>query len=464
MRKKVGFVSLGCPKNLVDTEVMLGRLQGEGYELTADPRDAEVIVVNTCGFIDAAKQESIDTILEMARHKEAGSCRRLVVAGCLAQRYSADIERELPEVDAVIGLDELDSIATVCGESEASRRGEPLVADGSAAYLYDHLAPRTLTTPGHYAYLKISEGCDYPCTFCIIPRIRGAYRSRDPESILAEAEALAGRGVRELLLIAQDTTRYGHELGMRNGLASLLRQLAGIDGIEWVRFLYAYPTTVEDSLLAAMADEPALCRYVDVPLQHASDSVLKAMKRPGTGQSNLALLGRVREAVPDVAVRSSFIVGFPGETEEDFGRLLDFVERAELDHVGVFTYSNEEGTEAYAPIETVSPGEKERRRRRLMELQSRHSLTRNRRRVGSRARAIVDGVSGETEHLLEARTERQAPSIDGVVLVNDGAAPAGSFVEVELTEAHPHDLVGRIVSVEDAPALPVTSPGASRGA
>lgn len=291
--KKVGFVSLGCPKNLLDSEVMLGHLTRAGYELVSRPEEAEVLVVNTCGFIEAAKQESIDTILEMARHKETGRCRRLVVTGCLAQRYSRQIASEIPEVDVVFGLDQLHTITEACEEEQ--RRVTPLSADGSAAYLYDHLAPRVLTTPSHYAYVKISEGCDYPCTFCIIPRIRGSYRSRQPESILAEAESLAARGVKELVLIAQDTTRYGDELGLKRGLAALLRQLAAVEGIEWVRFLYAYPTTVDDSVLEAMADEPALCRYVDIPLQHASDPILKAMKRPGTGKSNRALLRRIRE-------------------------------------------------------------------------------------------------------------------------------------------------------------------------
>jgi ribosomal protein S12 methylthiotransferase len=452
MSKKVGFVSLGCPKNLVDSEVMLGRLSGRGFEITAEPGDADVIVVNTCSFIDKAKQESIDTILEMARYKDEGSCQKLVVSGCLAQRYASEIRSELPEVDAVIGLDQLESITDVCGADEspgALSGAAPLKADGSASYLYDHLTPRTLATPSHYAYLKISEGCDYPCTFCIIPKIRGSYRSRKPDSILAEAEALGRRGVKELLLIAQDTTRYGQELGMRNGLAELLRQLAGVDGIEWIRFLYAYPTTVDDSVLEAMAEESSLCRYVDIPLQHASDSVLKAMKRPGTGPSNLALLERMREAVPSIAVRSSFIVGFPGETEADFRRLVDFVGAAELDHVGVFTYSNEEGTEAFVPSEAVSAEQKAERRDRLMALQQGISLRRNQARVGAYVRAIVDGVSEESEHLLEARTEWQAPSIDGVVLINEGTAPQGSFADVQLTEAHEYDLVGRIVEARE---------------
>jgi len=368
------------------------------------------------------------------------------VTGCLAQRYSEKIAKELPEVDAVIGLDQLHMV--VEASEGVARRVESLRADGSAAYLYDHLAPRVRTTPAHYAYLKISEGCDYPCTFCIIPKIRGAYRSRTPESILAEAETLAAQNVRELVLIAQDTTRYGDELGMRHGLAGLLRQLAHVDGIEWVRFLYAYPTTVDDAVLQAMADEPALCRYVDIPLQHASNRVLKAMKRPGTGESNKALIQRIRDSVPGVAIRSSFVVGFPGETEADFESLLDFCADVRLDHVGAFTYSNEEGTEAFVPIETVSDEEKARRRDLLMEQQSEISRQKNEERVGSKLRVLVEGLSDESDLLLQGRAEHQAPGIDGVVLINDGEAEAGCFATVEISEAHPYDLVGRVLETE----------------
>jgi ribosomal protein S12 methylthiotransferase len=444
--KRVGFVSLGCPKNLLDSEVMLGHLRRAGYQFVERPEEAEVLVVNTCGFIEQAKQESIDAILEMARHKEKGNCRRLVVTGCLAQRYAREIGEEVPEVDVVFGLDGLDTIVEAC--EGGTRRIEDLHPDGSAAYLYDHLAPRVLTTPSHYAYVKISEGCDYPCTFCIIPKIRGRFRSREPESILEEAESLAAGGVKELVLVAQDTTRYGADLGVRRGLASLLRQLARVTGIAWIRFLYAYPTTVDDAVLEAMADEPALCRYIDMPLQHASDRILKAMKRPGTGASNRALLTRIREAVDGVALRSSFIVGFPGETEDDFRELLDFCAEVELDHLGVFTYSNEEDTEAFVGKEALSRSEKARRRDRLMRQQSGISLRKNRARVGAKLRVLVEGPSEETELLLQGRAAHQAPGIDGVVLINEGAAASGSFAEVEITEAHPYDLVGRVVPSE----------------
>ena len=442
--KTVGVVSLGCPKNLVDSEVMLGHLTKSGYEITETPEKAETLIVNTCGFIDKAKQESIDTILEMARYKRDGCLQRLVVTGCLAQRYSQEIMEELPEVDAVIGLDQLHTIDAVVAQKE--RVETSLKADGSVAYLYDHLVPKIQSTPAHYAYVKISEGCDYPCTFCIIPKIRGAYRSRDSDSILAEVESLAQSGVKEICLIAQDTTRYGGELGQRNGLASLLRRLANVSGIEWIRFLYAYPTTLDNEVLEIIASEPSLCRYVDIPLQHGSDKVLKAMKRPGTAESNMNLIRKIRECVPDVSIRSSFIVGFPGETDADFESLMNFCKEAELDHLGVFTYSNEEGTEAFVPFETVSEEEKEFRKRVLMEAQSVISLRKNQRRLGSCVRVLVEGFSEETELLLQGRTEHQAPGIDGVVLINGGVAEIGDFVEVKLTEAHPYDLVGHVVT------------------
>lgn len=442
-KNKVGFISLGCPKNLLDSEVMMGHLTADGYEMTSVPSEADVLVVNTCGFIEPAKEESIDTILEMAGHKQSGSCRRLVVTGCLAQRYASDITREIPEVDAVIGLDQVEAITRVV-EGDA-RHVESLTADASAAYLYDHHSPRVLATAPHTAYLKISEGCEYPCTFCIIPKIRGRYRSRAPDSVLAEAESLAKRGVKELILIAQDTTRYGVELGLRHGLADLLRDLARVEGVEWVRFLYAYPTTITDRTLEVMAEEPRVCRYIDMPLQHASNRILKAMKRPGTAASYQKLILSIREAVPGVSLRSSFIVGFPGETEEDFKTLVDFCREVEFDHLGVFTYSNEEGTEAFDPTETLSESEKTGRRDHLMSQQTTISLRKNRERVGAKLRILVEGPSEETDLLLRGRTEGQAPEIDGSVLINDGSAEPGSFVKVEVSEAHPYDLVARIL-------------------
>jgi ribosomal protein S12 methylthiotransferase len=306
-----------------------------------------------------------------------------------------------------------------------------------------------LATPPFSAYIKISEGCDYPCTFCIIPKIRGHYRSRTEDSVVAEAESLAGQGVREILLIAQDTTRYGVDHGKRNGLASLLGQLSRVDGIEWLRFLYAYPTTLNESILEAINDYPEICRYIDIPLQHASDSVLKAMKRPGTRASNTKMIERMRTVVPGVAIRSSFIVGFPGESEDDFAQLLDFCGEVELDHLGVFTYSHEEGTEAFSREDTIPEEEKQRRRGELMEQQAAISLRKNSAFVGRKVRVLIEGPSPQSELVLGGRTERQAPEIDGTVLVTDGWAESGTFAKVEITEAHPYDLVGTVVEPEN---------------
>ncbi len=441
-RGTVGLVSLGCPKNLVDSEVMLGHLQRRGYELVADAHQADVIVVNTCAFIDRAKQESVDTILEMAREKEQGRARRLVVTGCLAQRYDADLRREIPEIDATLGTGQVDDIVRAV-------EGADTVTDadqGLPTWVYDHTAPRLLSTPSYMAYLKISEGCDYTCTFCIIPTLRGKHRSRRPEDVLAEARALAARGVKELVLVAQDSTRYGLDLGLRDGLAPLLRALGEVDGVRWIRVMYAYPATLSDAILDAMASEPRVAKYVDIPLQHASEAMLKRMKRP-TGKGNLlGMLERIRARVPGVAIRTSFIVGFPGETEADFEELLAFVKAAEFDNVGVFTYSDEEGTAAFELSERVDGRTKANRRRRLMALQKRIALRRNRARVGQRVEVLVEGQHPESEFLLKGRLAGQAHEIDGSVLINDGQADVGAFVTCEITEAHPYDLVGRIVS------------------
>src|SRR5688500_2881008 len=369
---KIGMVSLGCPKNLVDSEVMLGLAQKQGHQLTREAGDAEVLIVNTCAFIDKAKQESIDAILEMAEHKKTGACRTLVVTGCMAERYRDELRQQIPEIDAVLGTGEVPEIVGVLGG--AARRddgapallpllrpsGEPIAMAGAPAiareprvptYIYDADTPRLLATPRHYAYLKIAEGCDYKCAFCIIPTLRGSYRSRPAESIVREAEALAARGVKELLLISQDTTFYGIDQGERGALARLLRRLNRIDGLTWIRMLYLYPTTITDDVLDAMADSEKVCKYVDLPLQHASDAVLKRMKRPGTRAQYERLLTRIRQRLPGVALRTTFIVGFPGETARDFDELKAFVESVEFDHVGVFTYSHEEGTSAYALTE-----------------------------------------------------------------------------------------------------------------
>ncbi|MCA1618692.1 MAG: 30S ribosomal protein S12 methylthiotransferase RimO [Acidobacteria bacterium] len=448
--KKVGFISLGCPKNLVDSEVMMGRLKQEGYEITSDAAEADTLVVNTCGFIDAAKKESVDAILEAARLKSEGKCQRLVVAGCLVERYRDELRAEMPEVDAFIGTSQINDITTVA-DSRVNTRQLPVLPLGNqtATYLYDESTPRVLATPGHFAYVKIAEGCDRPCAFCFIPQMRGHFRSRRFGSVVAEAKRLAEQGVRELILVAQDSSRYGEDLGERDALAHLMRELCGLEGVEWVRVMYTYPTHISDAFLDVLAAEPKAVKYLDMPLQHASQNVLKLMKRGGNRESLERLIARVRGRVPGIAVRTTFITGFPGETERDFEELLAFVREVEFDRVGVFTYSDEEGTPAFDLPGKVDPKVARKRRDRLMRAQSRISLKRNRARVGEVVRVLFEGVSEETDLLWQGRTGAQAPEIDGCVLINDapeGFEPEpGRFVNVEITEAQEYDLVGRIV-------------------
>lgn len=430
---------------------MLGRLQRAGYRIVPRTQEAEVLVVNTCAFIDRAKQESIDAILELAREKEQGRARRLVVTGCLTQRYDAELRREIPEIDATLGTGQVEGIVrAVAGHGTSVAE-----AEGAApSWVYDHRQPRLLSTPPWLAYVKISEGCDYTCSFCIIPSLRGRHRSRGVEDIVAEVRALARRGVREVVLVAQDSTRYGLDHGVRDGLSYLLRRLSRLDGIRWIRVMYAYPATLSDRILEAMAAEDKVVKYLDIPLQHASEAVLRRMKRP-TGRGNLlGMIERIRERVPGVALRSSFIVGFPGESERDFETLLRFVEAAQLDHVGVFTYSDEEGTASFALPGRLSARVKESRRRRLLALQKRLSLRKHRQLVGQRQLVLVEGTHPDSDLLLRGRLASQAPEIDGQVILNDGSAEAGSFVYCRISEAHPYDLVAQIE--------PVASTGAAR--
>jgi ribosomal protein S12 methylthiotransferase len=448
--KKVGFISLGCPKNLVDSEVMMGRLKQEGYELTSDAAEADTLVVNTCGFIDAAKKESIDAILEAARLKSEGKCQRLVVAGCLVERYRDELRAEMPEVDAFIGTSQINDI-TKAADPRVNTRSLPVLPLGNqtATYLYDESTPRVLATPGHYAYVKIAEGCDRPCAFCFIPQMRGHFRSRRFGSVVAEAKQLAGQGVKEIILVAQDSSRYGEDLGEADALAHLMRELCRLEGVEWVRVMYTYPTHISDAFLDVLAEEPKAVKYLDMPLQHASRNVLRLMKRGGSRESLERLIGRVRRAVPGIAVRTTFITGFPGETEEDFAELLTFIKNVEFDRVGVFTYSDEEGTPAYDLPGKVDAKVARARRAKLMRAQSRISLRKNRARVGEVVRVLFEGASEETDLLWQGRTQTQAPDIDGCVLINDapeGFAPEpGQFVNVEITEAQQYDLVGMIV-------------------
>jgi ribosomal protein S12 methylthiotransferase len=454
--QKIGFVSLGCPKNLVDSEVMMGQLRDHGYELTTDRETADVIVVNTCGFIQSAKEESINTILEMAELKDTARLKRLVVAGCLVERYRQDLLKQLPEIDAVLGTSEIEKIVAAVDPVAAAAQDAAFVASnawmarGLPTYLYDEDSPRLLATPKHFAYVKIAEGCDHTCAFCAIPQMRGKYRSRRAGSILREAEQLAAAGVKELVLISQDSTQYGLDLGIKDGLADLLRSLARVDGIEWIRVMYTYPNSLSDATLAAMAEEPKVCNYLDMPLQHASAAVLKRMRRGGNRQLLEKLLSRARQFVPEITLRTTFIVGFPGETEEDFEELMQFIRDVEFDRVGVFTYSDEEGTHGYGLDDKISPRVMRSRRAKLMREQARISKRRNRSLAGKRLRAMLEGVSQETDLLLQARLESQAPEVDGHVLINDlpegfNAQP-GDFIEIEITEAHEYDLVARAVS------------------
>jgi ribosomal protein S12 methylthiotransferase len=451
---RVGMISLGCAKNLVDGELMLGHLQQAGIELTADPTEADVVVVNTCGFIDDAKRESIEAVLEVAQAKKTGRVRRLVVAGCMAQAYAAEMQKEIPEIDAFIGLDELDRITeAVRGELAAhipDQRG--------ALRVYDHSSPRIVST-GSHAYLKVAEGCNNPCSFCHIPAMRGAFRSRTVDDLVAEAQVLFRQGVQEVVLIAQDTTRYGEDLGLEHGLRTLVERLLAETEIPWVRFLYAYPATLDESLFELMASDKRFLPYLDIPLQHANRRVLKAMKRGGDARSYRRLIERARATVPDLVVRTTFIVGFPGEGDQEFGELMDFVREVRFDHLGAFSYSWQDENPGAELGDPVAQEVKEQRRNALLESQQEIALEHNLALVGRTLPALVTGTLPEMELLLEGRLQRQAPEIDGRLLINDGTAPAGSLVEVEITDAHPYDVVGGIIRIlsrgKVAPNLPV---------
>jgi ribosomal protein S12 methylthiotransferase len=449
---KIGFVSLGCPKNLVDSEVMMGQLVARGHELTPHPSEAEVLVVNTCSFVDPAKKESVDTILEMAEYKKVGRARKLIVAGCLVERYRGDIRKEMPEVDAIVGTNELDSIVGLC-------EGEGHAGDAAAPYLYHDLTPRVLSTPRHYAYVKIAEGCDHPCTFCVIPQYRGAFRSRRFESVVSEAARLFAQGIREINLIGQDTTCYGEDLGIRDGLAALLARLAEVPapGQKWIRFLYAYPNRVTQKLLDTIAEHPSLVKYIDMPLQHASAGVLRRMQRGSHGEAFLKLIERIRRTIPGVAIRTSMIVGFPGETAEDFEELCQFIQAAKFDNLGVFAYSDEDTSASYRLDGKVDGRTMQNRKRRLMAIQRRVARARNRALVGTETQVLVAGRSQETDLLWEGRTPGQAPDIDGVVLINDveGSEPAaGEIRRLRITEAHDYDVVGTLLPATEAAPKP----------
>jgi ribosomal protein S12 methylthiotransferase len=446
-KTKVGFISLGCPKNLVDSEVMLGTLAGRGYSITPHKEDADVIVVNTCGFIDSAKKESIDTILEMAELKTEGNCKKLVVAGCLAERYRSEIQKQIPEIDFIFGPDELGRILEA-----VQLEGSEDTADISIDALYSSTEvptiPRILTTPSYMAYLKISEGCDHVCSFCAIPGFRGRFRSRTIHDLASESRRLAEQGVRELVIVSQDTMAYGKDLGIPNGITQLLRELARIDGFEWIRFLYCYPNMVTDELIRLVAEENRLCKYFDIPYQHASRAVLDRMLRGGNRDTYERQIEGIRRSMPDAGIRTSFIVGFPGETEEDFGDLLEFVRRVQFDNVGVFLYSDEEGTRAFNLENKIPRRTAVRRRNQLMKEQSRISANKLRAVVGKKVKVLLEGRSNESDLLLQGRMESQAPDIDGHVLINDAGdrePNAGEFYNVEVTASLDYDLIGKLV-------------------
>ena len=471
---KIGFVSLGCPKNLVDSEVMLGMAEKEGHEITADAAQADVLVVNTCAFIDRAKQESIDTILEMAQLKGRETGRRLIVTGCLAERYREELKKEIPEIDVVLGTGEVAAFpAAVSGAATSSGGVSPSGGEQTSGlkpmtfhkrdpdkrqdslpvfgvdlptYLYDASTPRKRVTPGHYAYVKIAEGCDYKCAFCIIPKMRGHYRSRSIESIVTEAKQLAAQGVKELLLISQDSTFYGIDRGERGALPKLLRALNDVGGIEWIRLLYLYPTTITAEVIDAIADLDKVVKYIDLPLQHASDAVLKRMKRPGTRRSYSRLLQNIRARIPNVTLRTTFIVCFPGESADDFAELEGFIEEIGFDHVGVFTYSHEEGTSAFGLKDDVPPAVKQKRQDRLMARQRDLVTARQQGRLGERTRLVIDGQSPEHELVVQGRLAGQAPEIDPVVYLTDcdpSTFPKGAFIDVEIVGSQEYDLVAR---------------------
>jgi ribosomal protein S12 methylthiotransferase len=470
---KVGFVSLGCPKNLVDSEVMMGLLAQAGAELTPRAEEADVIVVNTCSFIASAQQESVDTILEMARLKSDGRARKLVVAGCLVERFRNEIRQNIPEVDAVVGTGELEHILAAAGVAPAAAdspftilqsrpEGGARAAqgrfsretwDGAIAdlpnYLYDEATPRILATPGHTAYIKIAEGCDHPCSFCIIPQLRGKFRSRRFESVVAEAERLTRSGVREITLIGQDTTCYGEDFGLKDGLALLLEKLAGIEKLRWIRFLYAYPNKITGRLLDTIAAHEKICSYIDVPLQHASPALLKRMKRGGGADIFLRSIEKMRRTIPGVTLRTSFIVGFPGESEKEFDELCQFVRASEFDWMGAFGYSDQEGAGAFSLEKKLAGREIEHRRKHLMQMQRKISQRKKKAWVGKEFDLLLEGPSEESELLLEGRTAMHAPEIDGKVLVNDVPegleVQAGRFYRCQVTEAHDYDIVARIV-------------------
>ena len=436
--KKIGMVSLGCPKNTVDSEIVLGSLTDKGYSVTSNEGDADVIIVNTCGFIDKAKEESIDAILEMAEYKRKGNCQKLVVMGCLSQRYKDELLKEIPEIDYLVGAGDFKSVEEIMEskfQPSASFVREPV-------FDFNENTPRILTTPRYTAYVKIAEGCSNRCSFCIIPKIRGPFKSRNVDSIVSEAKILSDKGVKELNLISQDTTMFGTDIGLKNGLSELLKRLVKIDGVRWIRLLYCYPTFLNDELIEIMKNEEKICKYIDLPLQHSHDDILKAMMRQEREGEIRDLIFRIRDAIPDIAIRTAFIVGFPGETERHFEHLSNFVKEMKFEHLGVFTYSPEEGTKAVEIPNHVLEDVKNKRKDTIMEIQKRLSLEKNKRFIGTTKDVLVEETTGSDEFLISGRMQTQAPEIDGVVYIEKSEVRAGDILPVKITKAMEYDLVG----------------------
>ena len=441
---RVSLVSLGCPKNLVDAEVMLGHLPLDRYEIVTDEAQADIIVVNTCSFINDAKEESIDTILEVADYKEQGNCKLLVVTGCLPQRYQGELAAQLPEVDLFMGTAEAPRIVELIErqlqlDTQSSEIGVP-------DYLYDHDTPRVNSSPFYSAYVKIADGCANHCSYCIIPQLRGTLRSRTIASVVAEARSLAAQGVKEINLIAQDITAYGLDLNDGSRIEGLLKELVRVDGIDWIRLLYAYPDGISEELIALIASEAKICNYLDIPLQHIDDQILAQMNRRVNEQQVRELVATLRRRIPDLTLRTSFIVGFPGETREQFAKLLAFVEEGHFERVGVFRYSREEGTAAASLPGQVPAQTKKSRHNRLMKAQARVSFVKNRALVGRIETVLVEGYSEETELLLKGRSVRQAPDVDGQYLITAGQAEVGELVQLKITDSSEYDLIGEIVA------------------
>lgn len=443
--KSVYLVSLGCPKNRVDSEVMLGDAGAAGHLIVDSPEEADVIVVNTCGFIESAKEESIDTILEMAQHKSAGKCNQLVVTGCLSQRYPKELLAEIPEIDHMLGSGDFREVVKILTRGQSGKSLPVLGVSETPAFLYDHNTPRIITGQRHSAYVKIAEGCDRPCAFCIIPKLRGPQRSRSIESVVAEVTNLCAGGTKEINLIAQDLTRYGVDLADQPTLAALLRSLEGIAGLSWVRLHYTYPSAFSDELIEVIADSSVVAKYIDVPLQHIDDTMLKKMRRGHSSRVTYDLIERLRNRIDGVVLRSTFIVGHPGESDEAFAHLCKFVRETELDHVGAFTYSQEEGTAASMLPHRIDDALKEQRQAELMEIQRQVSRAKNETRVGETFDVLVEGISDESEYLMQGRWYGQAPEIDGSVYLSDSEAQIGDMVKAKVTDASDYDLAATVL-------------------